>query len=276
MQISDILKIEWLKFRRYKPAIVLILGFLLAVVSTNLVVYTVQKKIVKPVDDVGITSGFNPFSFEHVWGTVSYTSGYLLIIPAMLMILLVANEYSNRTHRQNIITGWSRLDFMKAKFGLALLLTSCCTLIVFLTAFVFGLFADGPFSMNGFSNIGFFALKSLNYFLIATLISVLVKRTGFAIGVYFLYLGAENIVGQILYSFSAQFKMVKRIDLGDMSDYLPMGSADGLLAFPDNPLKTMVGDQLPQTYFIPVLLIALAYCFLFAWWSLQLFRNRDL
>jgi hypothetical protein len=62
-----------------------------------------------------------PYDFKHVWQTTSYTSGYILILPVMLLIMLVTNEFTYKTNRQNIIDGLSRLDFINVKIVLATL-----------------------------------------------------------------------------------------------------------------------------------------------------------
>lgn len=271
-----LLKIEWLKIKKYKPFYVLLTGFLLAVVGVNLAVHLIQKKVVEPADKVGLTASFKPYSFDYVWQTISYASGFLLIIPAMLMILLVTNEYAQRTHRQNIINGWSRIQFIQAKLSIAIILSLLITCLVVLTGLFFGFANGGQFSLDRFENIGYFAIKSLNYLLIAVLVSVLVKKTGFAIGVYFLYMGGENFLSQFLYSYSVQLKSAGKNNVGDLGDFLPMNSADGLLLFPDNPLKDIVKDKIPQSNETLLLVIALAYCFLFAWWAIYLFKTRDL
>ncbi len=68
----------------------------------------------------------NPFSFPNVWRTVPYDAGILLFIPAILIITLFTNEYSYRTHRQNIIDGWSRSRFIHIKIIEVFLLTVIC------------------------------------------------------------------------------------------------------------------------------------------------------
>ena len=125
--------------------------------------------------------------------------------------------------------------------------------------------------------MGYFFLKALSYNLIAILISVLVKRTGFAIGLFFIYLGAENIVSQILTGLSIKLKsMGSSVDLGNLGDYLPMNASDGLLAFPDNAIKSMGKMIMPTDYTWVVFTLAIAYLVLFYLWSRHKFINADL
>ena len=107
-------------------------------------------------------------------------------------------------------------------------------------------------------------------------VGVLVRRTGFAIGLYFIYLGAENIISQLLDVWSMKIKMDTGRDLGSMGDYLPMNASDGLLTFPDNPLKSMAKAALPTDYFWIVISLVATYLVLFTWFSRRRFIHSDL
>jgi ABC-2 type transport system permease protein len=57
----------------------------------------------------------NPFAFPETFHTVAYFSSFFVLLPAILVIMLITNEYNYRTHKQNIIDGWSRKEFMGSK-----------------------------------------------------------------------------------------------------------------------------------------------------------------
>ncbi len=50
------------------------------------------------------------------------------MILGMLFILLITNEVQYRTHRQNIIDGWSRTNFILAKFSVMIAFVVVATL----------------------------------------------------------------------------------------------------------------------------------------------------
>lgn len=257
-----LLKTEWLKLKNYNAFIVLSSFFALGVFTTNYIVYTVNKNIVGKAT-AGLVSAFNPYNFENTWQTTSYATGWLLMLPALLLIILVTNEFTYRTNRQNIIDGWSRYEFINVKLMMALITAVVCTLLVIITALVFGFLSGSNFSLHSVSHVGFFFLKALSYNLLAVLLSVWIRRTGFAIGLYFIYLGAENIISQLLDVWSMKIKSDTGVDLGSMGDYLPMNASDGLLTFPDNPLKSMAKATLPTDYTWLVVLLAMLYLVLF-------------
>lgn len=274
--MNKLLAIEWLKLKDYNPFKVLSVFFIIGVVLTNYIVFSVNKNIIKESGPAGAMISFDPYNFSNTWQTTSYATGYLLILPALLLIILVTNEYAYRTSRQNIIDGWSRQEFIRVKLVLALIAAMLTTILVMLTALVFGLFSGTEFSMNKFSHVGFFFLKAVTYNMIAVFISVLVRKTGFAIGLYFIYLGAENILSQILDVWSIKLKKDGVGDFGSMGDYLPMNASDGLLTFPDNPIKSMTKMVMPADKPEIVFVLAIIYLILFVYLSHRRFVKTDL
>ena len=271
----NLLKIEWLKIKNYTAFIVMTLFFVVGVFALNYIVFTVNKNIVKNVPGAGLVS-FSPYDFENTWQSTSYATGFILLLPALLLLMLFTNEYTFKTHRQNIIDGLSRRQFISVKIMMAFIFAIVATLLVIISALIFGWGSGTPFSLNGIVFVGYFFLKALSYNLIAVLFSVLVKRTGFAIGIFFIYLGTENIISQLLNVLSMKLKRENGTDLGNIGDYLPMNAADGLLEFPDNPIKTMSKAIMPSDYTWLVFALAMAYLILFYIWSRRKFINADL
>lgn len=274
--MKSLLRIEWLKIKNYGAFKIIFILFAIGIFLANYIVNSVNTNIIEKSGQVGTLIGFTPYSFYNTWQTTSYTSGYLLILPAMLMIILTTNEYTYKTSRQNVIDGWSRSEFINVKLVLALILALISTVLVLISASLFGLLSGTDFSLNHFSHVGFFFLKALSYNVIAVFVSILLKRTGFAIGLYFIYLGAENIASQLLDILSMKMKATGSGDLGSIGDYLPMNAADGLLTFPANNLKAMTRGVLPTEYFWVVLAFALGYLVLFIWLTNRKFLKADL
>jgi ABC-2 type transport system permease protein len=273
--MTDLLKIEWLKLKKYIAFKVMAIFFIVGVVAINYIVYVVNKNVVKNVPGAGLVS-FSPYNFDKTWQTTSYATGFILLLPALLLLMLLTNEYTFKTHRQNIIDGLSRQQFISVKITMALIFALVSTLLVFITALGFGFGSGTSFSFSGVVYVGYFFLKALTYNFIAVLFSVLIKRTGFATGVFFIYMGAENIISQLLNVLSIKMKAENGIDWGNIGDYLPMNAADSLLAFPDNAFKTMSKSIMPSDYIWVVFALALAYLVLFYFWATKKFINADL
>lgn len=274
--MKKLLQTEWLKIKNYRAFIILGIFFCIGVFLTNYIVFSVNKNIINKINTGGLVSSFSPYNFDKTWQTTSYATGWLLILPVLLIIILVTNEFSYRTSRQNIIDGWSRQEFIHVKLVLAFIIAILSTILVIITALLFGIFSGTSFSLEGVSHVGYFFLKALSYNMLAVLVSVLIRRTGFAIGLYFIYLGAENIISQLLDVWSLKIRRDTGVDMGSMGDYLPMNASDGLLTFPDNPLKSIAKSNLPTDYFWIVVLLAAIYLLLFVWMSRYRFIKSDL
>jgi ABC-2 type transport system permease protein len=273
----QLLKIEWLKVKNYKAFIIITACFALGVIAANYIVFATYNTFTTNVEAASLLTGsYKPYGFENTWQTTSYVTGWILMLPALLVIMLTTNEFTYRTHRQNIIDGWSRQQFTNVKLMVAVLMALASTILVFLTALLFGAISGTSFSFQGISHVGFFFLKALSYNMIAVLMSVLLRRTGFAIGLFFIYLGVENILSNILDQWSMKIKMESGKDLGALGDYLPMNASDGLLTFPDIAAKSMTKGMMPASYIWLTAAIAVCYLILFFLWSRQRMQNSDL
>lgn len=272
----NLLKIEWLKIKNYTGFILLASFFVLGTVACNYIVYLFIKKVLDKVQVTKLFLSGSPFDFEQVWTTVSYYSSYFLMLPALLIVILITNEFNYKTHRQNIIDGMSRFEFLKVKIGMALIFAITSTLVVVLTGLVFGLASGTTFSLHGFENIGYFLLKAFTYNMVAIVISLLTKRSGVAIAIFFIYTIFENGVSLFLFFWGVELKTSKNIDWGNMGNYLPMNASDGLLTAPFEQFSGMARDTLPSNYNYVVLTLALAYLVLFYFWSRRKMLRSDL
>jgi ABC-2 type transport system permease protein len=276
--VKELLKIEWLKIKNYAAFIVLGLFFLLGILGANYAVFYTKKNLIDKADPTGLIAGSSPYDFNHTWQTTSYVSGYLLLLPGLLLILLITNEFAFRTHRQNIIDGWRRQQFIDVKIAMAVIAAGIATLLTGITALIFGFASGSSFAVTHIEALAFFFLKALSYNMIAVLIAVLVRKTGFAIGLFFIYMGFENILSAILQGLSIKFKSENNFDIGNWGDYLPMNASDGLLHFPENTITNMAKNSrvMPTDYMYVTLVLAIAYLLLFWWWSRNRFIKTDL
>ncbi len=272
----QLLKIEWLKIKNYTAFIIISSFFALGIISVNYIVYTFKKNVIDVSDPTGLLSSSSPFAYPNVWQTVSYYSGWLLLLPGMLLLILVTNEFTYRTHRQNIIDGWNRMQFTHVKIMLGIITAFVSTLLVILTVFIFGAVTGKPFSFTGVENIAYFFLKAVSYNFVAVLLGVLIRRTGFAIAVYFIYTVLENGIALLLYAWAFDLKEKGRGDFGNMGNYLPMNSSDGLLYSPLDSISGLASKVLPSDFTWLVLSLAIAYLGLFYWWTRRRMVKSDL
>lgn len=189
-----LLKIEWLKIKNYRTFWIIFPLYLVSIVGANYLVHerldayfdrTIKKN---PTDAfLQVLIGKPPYSFPEVWHMASYVSSFLLIIPGLLTIILITNEFNYKTHRQNIIDGFRRDQFVTSKLLLILALGVISTIAVFVTAYLFGHNGTTPFSLEKIHYVGYAFIQFINYCMLALLVSVVFRRSGIAMGVYFLY-----------------------------------------------------------------------------------------
>ena len=210
-----------------------------------------------------------PFSFPNVWHTVSYFSSFILFIPGLMLITSITNEYTFKTIRQNIIDGWSRLQFIQVKIALVIILSVISTIFVFLTAFVFGSFSPDHFSFLKIEFIGYYLIQAVSYSMVALLISLIVKRSGLAIGIFFIYSAIiENMLGAFL-----NYNTRNMTSFKGLGDYLPLNTTDNLIPFPFFRNVIKFGTQ-PSLYVL--LALSVIYLGLYYYFSVRKFQTDDL
>lgn len=263
----DLLKIEWLKLKNYRTFWILSALYLISIFGINYIVYRIQENIYNAKQAKGMAEmviGSRPYTFPTVWQMTSYVSSYLLFLPGLLLIISITNEYSYKTHRQNIIDGWSRKDFISVKLILALIVAFISTIMVFITALSFGYSSGSSFDTENIYYLGYFFLQTLNYSLVALLFAILFKRGALAIGVFFLYsLVLENLIAKPI---SHYFNGAGR--------YFPLESTDSLIPLPVfQSVQRQINE--PPNYTL-LLIVAIIYIGLYTVLAIKKFESDDL
>ena len=264
-KMLQLLKVEWMKVKYYRTFWVLSLLYLVSIYGVNYVAWLIQNQRPKKNDMANILIGNPPFEFPEVWQTVSYVSSFLLFIPGLLIIISYTNEFSYKTHRQNIIDGWSRKQFISVKMMMTLVLAIVSTIAVFITAAGFGLYENaGGFSFEKIEYIGYFFIEALSYSAVALLFALLFKRSGIAIGVFFLYaVVLENMIAGLLNRY-----------VNNIGRFLPLESTDNLIPFPF--LRNVVNQFRTITPPVYLLIAAAVYLGIYSYVCLRKFETDDL
>ncbi len=263
----QLLKVEWLKLKNYRTFWILMGLYMASIYGINFIVFRIQQRIFEEKQSKGMVEmlvGNPPYSFPTVWQMTAFVSSFLLFLPGLLMIIFITNEFSYKTHRQNIIDGWSRKQFISVKIVVAVIIALISTIMVFLTASSFGLQGANSFSLENIKYLGYFFLQATSYSLVAVLIAVLVRRGGLAIGIYFLYVVViENVL-----------KVLMNRYLDDTGRYLPLQSSDELIPAPvfEN-IQRQFND--PPNYSVLLIVVAV-YLILYIFFINRKFLTSDL
>lgn len=255
-----LLKLEWLKVKNYKAFWIFLGLYIIGLFSINWVAFQFQSEIKKSAP---LT--IFPYDFPAVYQNISWISSWLLYFPGMLMILVITNEYNYKTHRQNIIDGLTRQQFILAKILFGLLIALLTTLSCFLIAIYFGHAYSGTFSFNGIEYIGYSFIQTLCYLFFAMILAILLRRSGLALAVFFLYgLVFEQLIGL--------FIDLKLLNRATVWYYFPLQASDVLV--PMNFGKDQFYYNAPSQTIL--LIVCAVYASLFIFFSFRKFQTDDL
>lgn len=191
--MTQIIKTEWLKIKNY-PAFWWVFGITaLTYPGVNYLFLYVYYDITKQHSTAGqvlkVLMG-NPFALPEGWRTMAFFSSFFIYIPSIVVIMLITNEYTYKTNRQNIIDGWSRKNFMTAKLIDVLLLAAIVTVLYAVVAFTIGLTnsegaTGGKWTLSYY--IGLFFLQTFSQLSIAFTVGMLVRKAFIALAIFTFY-----------------------------------------------------------------------------------------
>jgi ABC-2 type transport system permease protein len=224
----NILRTEWLKIRSYWAFWLMMLMISLAYPGVNYLFYNQYRELSAKKDLTGQMMKMllgNPFELPETYHTTAFFSSVFLFIPAILVIMLVTNEYTYKTSRQNIIDGWSRDQFLLGKFFDVFIISALVTLIFAIFSTVVGLVATTGTVADRWSGtryIAYFGLQTFSQLSIAFLFGFLLRRSFIALGAFmFYFIILENTL--------ASYATYKKWGWGK---FLPLEISDRIIPMP--------------------------------------------
>lgn len=276
---QNIIKTEWLKLKNYLAFWLLLLATAISYPGINAIVYLGYDETTNPKKQSGQLLQMligNPFHFPEVYHTTAYLSSFFTFIPAIVVIMLITNEYQFKTHRQNIIDGWQKPTFIWGKLISVFFVSLLVTLFFVAVATGIGFIASSDLSgVQYFAKgkyIGLFFLQILTQLSFAFLLGLLVRKAFIAYGLFLFY-------GMIVESIAGAFFKLKIQKFGgiDYGQYLPLEISDRLI-----PVPPFLGRLNETDYKIALASVdkhvIYSLVFLVIIWALSfyIFRKRDL
>jgi ABC-2 type transport system permease protein len=267
----SILKIEWLKIKKY-PAFWWMLGIVaLTYPGINFMFYGIYHSFTAKQDMMSnVTKSLlgNPFAFPETWHSVAYFSSFFVIVPAIVIIMLISNEYNYKTHKQNIIDGWSRQQFMTGKVLDVAIIAFVATATYFITACCFGIFLDDSHDWSEqLQYIPLFFLQTFAQLSIAFLLGLLLKKAFIALGIFIFY---SWIVEKIIV-------VLLRIHSNDIGRFMPLEISNRLIPPPKFSRKINIEGYDKSLHLINEHIL---YTILFTagiWWlCYSIYKKKDL
>ena len=223
-----ILYTEWLKIKSYWAFWLVMLCTGLSYPGVNYLFWHEYKNLLTNKNTTGQVLKMllgNPFEFPETFHTAAFFSSVFVFIPALVVIMLITNEYTYKTSRQNIIDGWSREKFLLGKFFDVVIITFTVTVIFAIVATVIGNIATtkevvAPWSKAHY--ILLFALQTFSQLSFAFMVGFIVRRSFIALGVFmFYFVIIENAVNGL----SRQYKWA-------IGKYMPIEISDRIIPPP--------------------------------------------
>jgi ABC-type transport system involved in multi-copper enzyme maturation permease subunit len=224
------------------------------------------------------------FNFPFIWHFNTYVAAILKFFLAVVIVSLIANEYSYRTLKQNLIDGLSKKEFILSKFLTVVLFAAVSTLFVFVVSLILGLiFSDYTEIGIIFSDLEYlvaYFVKLVGFFSFCLFLGVLVKRSAFAIGFLFVWFVFESILHGVL-----KWNIFKDSDVSTtIMQFFPLESMSNLIKEPATRLggvqsvASQLGEEFTKNYDVQFLSVAivLVWTFLFIYWSYAILKKRDL
>ena len=278
--MKRLLSIELQKIWKNKASRVLtlayfiILSFIALIASVKFNIGSFQLRIA----DEGI------FNFPYIWHFNTYIASMLKFFLAIVIVSMMANEYSYGTLKQNLIDGMSKKEFVLSKFLTVFVFAASSAVFVFIMSLILGLcfssYTEIGIIFSELEYILAYFVKLMGFFSFCLFLGILVKRSAFALGFLLVWGIIEGIASGIL-----NFKLFPE---GNTASYItmffPLESMSNLIVEPFSRLSfvktisTQIGVTDVKDYGIHWygIFIVLAWTFIFMLLSYKLLKNRDL
>ena len=198
----------------------------------------------------------------------------------LVIVSMMANEYSYKTLKQNLIDGLSKKEFILSKFYTIVFFSFCATVLIGVATFLIGLYYSSYTEATIiFREIEFllaYFVKLVGFFSLCLFFGMLLKRSAFALGFlvilyifeWLVFWGAYEAFG----SADTAFKV---------KNFMPLESMYKLI---DQPIQRIVMTKFPEktdiVYDYAVhwyeIVVVLGWTTLFIFLSYRLLKKRDL
>lgn len=274
-----LLHIEFIKLWNNRASKVLITSYF--VLLTSIALIAAIKFDIGPVKFHLAEQGI--FNFPYIWHFNTFVTAIFKLFLAIVIVSMMANEYSNKTIKQNLIDGLSKKEFILSKFLTVISFSAISTVFVFSVSLILGLiYSDyNEFSII-FSDLEFllaFFVKLVGFFSFCLFLGIFVKRSAFALGFLILWQVFEGFVRGML-----RWKVLDGEGTDAVMAFFPLNSMFNLIGEPFTRLSAVqnvasqIGEEFKLDYHVHwyEILIVLGWTAIFIYLSYALLKKRDL
>lgn len=277
-----LLSIELYKIWHNRTSRILILSYFLLIFSIA-ILSTINVEI-GPIKFNLAEQGI--FNFPYIWHFNTFMIALLKIFFAVIIVAMIGNEYSYKTLKQNLIDGLSKEEFLKSKLYAILAFVLISTLLVFIISLILGgIYSDYNEFQIIFSDLEYllaYTVKLFGFFTFCLFLSILIKRSAFALGFLALWQVFEGIAyGLMRWKLS---DIIPELSAEQVIVFFPLNAMGNLIKEPFSRLSAIqniadqIGEGFTKDYEISAfnLMIVLIWSAFFIWASYGLLKRRDL
>lgn len=219
------------------------------------------------------------FNFPIIWHINTYFSALFKFFFAIVVVSMIGNEYSNKTLKQNLIDGMSKKEFILSKFYTIVFFSLISSLIIFIFSLTLGLvyssYNEWSIIMRGIEFIPAYFFKLVGFFAFCLFLSVLAKRSAFALAFLFIDFILEWILFGII-AWKSNVDMAEKVQ-----SFLPLTSISNLIKQPFQRIamsKFPEKNSLDYDYAVhfDATLIVILWTAIFIYSAYYLLKKRDL
>ncbi|TAF71753.1 MAG: ABC transporter permease [Flavobacterium sp.] len=224
------------------------------------------------------------FNITFIWHFNTYIAAILKFFLAIVIVSMMANEYSYGTLKQNLIDGMSKKELVLSKFLTVVAFALASTVFVFVMSLILGLcfssYTEVSIIFSDLEYVLAFFVKLTGFFSLCLFLGILVKRSAFAIGFLLILSIAEGIANGIL-----TFKIFPDSPIaGYITQFFPLEAMSNLIVEPFSRLSLVktIGNQIgvenTKDYGVAftTILIVLAWIVILNFLSYKILKKRDL
>jgi ABC-type transport system involved in multi-copper enzyme maturation permease subunit len=277
--MKRLLQIEFIKLYNNRASKILIISYFFLL--TTIALMAAIKFDIGPIQFHLAEQGI--FNFPYIWHFNSFFTAFFKLFLAIVIVSMMANEYSNKTIKQNLIDGLSKKEFILSKFLTVVSFSLISAVFVFIVSLILGLiysdFKEFSIITSDLEFLLAFFVKLMGFFSFCLFLGILVKRSAFALGFLILW--------QIFEGFARGMIRWKLFD-GETTDaimgFFPLNAMFNLIKEPFSRLKSVqavaqqMGEKLELNYQIQwyEIAIVLLWTAIFIYLSYALLKKRDL
>ncbi|WP_297703495.1 ABC transporter permease [uncultured Eudoraea sp.] len=277
--MKRLLQIEFIKLWNNRASRALILSYF--VLLTSIALVAAIKFDIGPVKFHLAEQGI--FNFPYIWHFNTFITAFFKLFLAIVIVSMMANEYSNKTIKQNLIDGLSKKEFILSKFLTVISFALISTVFVFVVSMILGLiYSDYNEISIIFSDLEFllaFFIKLVGFFSFCLFLGILVKRSAFALGFLVLWQVFEGFVRGMM-----RWQLFDGETTDAIMAFFPLNSMWNLIKEPFSRLGAVqtvadqIGEELALDYHVQFyeILIVIGWTAIFIYLSYALLKKRDL